>query len=363
MITSLLPFLGTQGLSQPLVWELVPPSPAPLPLAPASPGESVDDGRPAARTLAWERVPPGEVIDPAAALAGALAGPDPNLLPPTPIPPLKVRGLARGITVTGAPYPDVGLEVPNGFAVDPEFSVSTILAGVNRTRPCSVPPGFSWIDCADVQAYLEITPIRTERASLGFQWGIQSLSSRNGGTATFAGQSLGFKAAVNLSPTTGLAFGGENIIQLDDTVDLGRNFYLVLSQAIPLGRGPEPMLAVVTVGIGSDFFGYGGNGTLGATDCLSGRNISSLNFPSGTDCFWGPIGSVSLLLNSRLSIGAEWFGYGFGAGLSLRPIKDLPLTFSLYATDFLGNNPSYISSLCTTDPCEARYYGRLTLSF
>jgi hypothetical protein len=56
-------------------------------------------------------------------------------------------------------------------------------------------------------------------------------------------------------------------------------------------------------------------------------------------------------------------GYGIGAGISLRPFGDLPLTASLYAMDFLGNTPSYIQDTCTTDPCETRYFGRLTYSF
>ena len=52
-----------------------------------------------------------------------------------------------------------------------------------------------------------------------------------------------------------------------------------------------------------------------------------------------------------------------GAGVSLRPFADLPLTASFYAMDFLDNTPSYIQSTCTNDPCETRYYGRLTYSF
>jgi hypothetical protein len=327
---------------------------------------SQDEDLPVA-TLVWEPVPAQEVIEPRRAIAESLEGPDPGALPeqaPPAVP--KIRGVARSITVNGLPYPDVGLFVPNGFAMDPEFTVSAILDGVNRTRSCRVPDGGNWLDCADTVAYLEVTPLNLENFSAGLQWSVQSLTARNQGTATFAGQSLGFRLAWNLTPTTGIAFGGEHIIQFDDTVDLGRNFYLVLSQGIPLGRGTDPAMLVGTVGIGSDFYGFGnteGNGTLGSTDCLSGNNISSPTFPEGRDCYWGPIGSLSLALNSRVAIGAEWFGYGFGAGISLRPFRELPVTFSLYATDFLGNTPDYIQEGCTTDPCEARYYGKLTVSF
>jgi|GEM_PF-436083 len=383
-----------------LVWELVPPSPqSPQPLQPtppppiaATPERSLawelvpsQDNRlavmspaqPASQdvqmmgqmlardnSLRWFLVPEDEVFRPSAALARGEVRPDPPYLPeqPAPLWP-KVRGLARGITVNGDPYPDTGLNVPNGFAQDREFTISTTLTATSRTRACRVPAGGDWIDCADSEAYLDFTPFKGEYASLGFQYTIQSLTSRNRGTGQFAGQSIGFRTAFNLTPTTGIAFGGEHIIQLDDTTDLGRNFYLVLSQAVPISRGQNPILLVATAGIGSDFYGFGGNGTLGSTNCLSGNNVTSLNFPEGTDCFWGPIGALSLHLGSQVSIGYEWFGFGIGAGISVRPIKDLPLTFSLYATDFLGNTPSYIEGLCTTNPCEPRYYGRLTMSF
>lgn len=348
-----------------LRWELLPEEPSPAATGMAINNRPERSAVSLARThLRWSLVPDDEVIDPTFAIAEAANRPDPPPLPEAPQPfwP-KVRGLARGITVNGNPYPDVGLYVPNGFAADPEFTASATFDWVSRTRSCRTPPGGNWSDCADGVAYLDITPFKGEDASLGFQYAVQSLSGRNNGTSVFAGQSIGFRTAINLTPTTGLAFGGEHIIQLDDTTDLGRNFYLVLSQAIPLSRGSEPILLVATAGIGSDFYGYSGNGTLGSTDCLSGNNISSTNFPSGTDCFWGPIGSLSLNLGSRVALGFEWFGYGIGAGISVRPVSDLPLTFSFYATDFLGNTPDYISDLCTDNPCKTRVYGRVTMSF
>lgn len=276
----------------------------------------------------------------------------------------EVRGLARGITVNGDSYPDTGLKVPNGFAGDPEYTVSASMVGTSRTRSCEIPRGGNWRDCADAETYLDLIPFRWDNASLGFQWTVQSLSSRNQGTQQLAGQSLGFRLAYNLSPTTGVAFGGEHVLQLDEFTDLGRNFYLVLSQAIPLSDpGPDQWLAVATVGIGSDFYGYGSNGILGSTDCLSGNNISSRNYPRGSDCFWGPIGALSVHLGSQVSIGAEWFGFGIGAGVSVRPLRQVPMTLSFYLTDFLGNVPSGIEELCTSDPCEPRLYGRITMSF
>ena len=282
---------------------------------------------------------------------------------PPPSGVVQVRGIGRGFTVNGYPYPDVSLKLPNAFALDRQFFFSGQLTGTSRTRTCRVPQGGDWTDCADGEVFLELTPLRGANASLGLNWTIQSLSGRNDGTSLGAGQSIGFKGALNITPTLAVAFGGEQIIQFDNKTDLGRNYYLLLSQAIPLSRGERPPVLVATAGIGSDLFGYGGNGTLGQTDCIGGNNISSNTYPRGTNCYWGPVGSVSLAVNDRLSFGVEWFGYGLGAGLSLRPFNDLPLTASFYAIDFLGNTPSYIQDTCTTDPCETRYYGRLTYSF
>jgi len=315
----------------------------------------------------WNSAPPlqseagWQVIDTTGGLPSTWgAGPDDVAAPPKSSDVL-VRSVGRGFTVNGNPYPDISLKLPNAFALDQQFTLSSQLTGASRTRNCKVGEGQDWTQCADGELFFELTPLKGKNASLGINWSIQSLSSRN--TAFASAQSVGFKGAVNLTPTLGLAFGGEQIIQFDNNTDLGRNYYLLLSQAVPLSKGAKPAMLVATAGVGSDFFGYGGNGVLGSTNCIGGNNISSRNFPSGTDCYWGPVGALSIAINDRLSIGAEWFGYGIGAGISLRPFGDLPLTASLYATDFLGNTPSYIQETCTTDPCETRYYGRLTYSF
>ncbi len=274
---------------------------------------------------------------------------------------VQVRSIGRGFTVNGNAYPDISIKLPNAFALDQQFTFSAALDATSRTRTCKVGGDVSWTDCADGDLFVELTPLKGKNASLGINWTMQSLSDRN--TNFGSGQSLGFKGALNLTPTLGLAFGGEHIIQFDGDTDLGRNYYLLLSQAVPLSRGEKPAMLVATAGVGSDLFGYGGNGVLGSTNCIGGGNISSKTYPKGTDCYWGPVGALSVAINDRLSIGAEWFGYGIGAGVSLRPFSDLPLTASLYATDFLGNTPSYIQDTCGTDPCETRFFGRLTYSF
>lgn len=272
---------------------------------------------------------------------------------------LVIGGLARDLTVDGNVYPAAVFQVPNGFAQDQRLWGSLTAVGISRTRLCSK----DTIDCADTQVYLDLAPIHWGPASLGLQWGVQSLSSRNEGTPAFSGQHLGFRAAVNISPTTGFAIGGEQVVQFDDNVDLGRDFYAVLSQAVPLAAGERPPMLVATAGVGSDLYGYKSNGFLGRMGCGGSRAITSTNFPKGSDCSIGPIGSLGLFFNDRISIGAEWFGYGFSAGVAVKPFLDWPLTISLFATDFLGNTPGYIQDDCPDRSCQARLYGRITQSF
>ncbi|MEB3330949.1 MAG: hypothetical protein VKI83_00435 [Synechococcaceae cyanobacterium] len=289
--------------------------------------------------------------------------PKPDIEAPLPKPALAVRSISRGVSVNGHPYPDLSIYVPNGFAQDRQVLMSVGLNATSRIRYCST-KNQAWTTCADGEAMLELTPFRGENASLGFNWTIQSLSSRNNGTRAFTeAQSFGFRAALNLSPTLGLAIGGEQAFQTDSKTDLGHNFYAVMTQAVPLGGGERPAMLLATAGMGTDFFGYGGNGTIGTMNCGGGNSISSRTWPTGTDCRIGPIGALSLAFNDRVAIGGEWFGYGLGAGLSLRPFRDVPMTVSLYAMDFLGNSPSYITPTCPEGVCTARYYGRFTYSF
>lgn len=334
-----------------LSWELVPSASGPL-AAPRAPAGSRE-------TVVWEPVPPQDVLQPSPTRVAAEGStpPVPEVDESLPEPPTyqtpRVRGLARGITVNGRPYTDTSFLVPNGYTIDTQFTASLILDFVNRTRSCRVEGDRDWVDCADVTANFEVTPFKGEDASLGFLWTVQSLTNRNEGTSTLEGQSLGFRAALSLGPTTGIAIGGEHVVQFDTNTDLGRNYYAVLSQALPLTSGPEPMLLVGTIGVGSNLYGYGNSdGTLGANDCLPGY-----------ECPWGGIGSVSLHLNSRLGFLWEYSGFSIAAGISGRPFRDLPLTLSFLATDFLGNTPDYITDFCTDDPCPTRYLGKFTLSW
>ena len=167
---------------------------------------------------------------------------------------------------------------------------------------------------------------------------------------------MGFKAAKSLSPRWSLAIGGENIIHFDDTIDLGRNFYIISSTYYPI----QDNSLFLNAGIGSDFYGYKGNGYLGETFCV-GTNTLTGN--GSNKCSWGPIASAAYAINDRFAIINEWFGYGYGLGFSFRPYKSKPLNISIYATDYIKNFPDYIEEGCPNKECETRYYGSVSYSF
>ena len=269
----------------------------------------------------------------------------------------RIRSLGKSIEVNGKPYPEISNYINNAF-VESSNKFSTIsLRGISKTRHCNG-NNFSH-DCIDGVIDLDFNLISTEQFSFNPKINIQSLSNRRGQTSLGEGVSLGFKLATSFSEKIHIAFGGENIIHLDENIDLGRNFYIVSSTYYPLNEFENPAMLFMNFGIGSDFYGYKGNGYLARTSCLGRPNLTG----NGTDyCNWGPIGSIALAFNDRVAFVNEWFGYGYGSGLSIRPLKNSSLNFSLYATDFIKGFPTYLEEGCY-ETCETRYYGSLSISF
>ncbi len=271
---------------------------------------------------------------------------------------LKIRSLGKSVKVNDKFYPEISNYVPNAFvsAKDNLFNVS--IRAISKTRSCEG-KNFS-SKCSDGVLDIGAEIIRNENFSFSTKYTIQSLTNR--GTNIGEATSMGFRASRKLSSTNSIAIGGENIIHFDNKVDLGRNFYIVASSYFELAKkNNDYSMIFINYGIGSDFFGYGGNGTIGKTSCLGSPNLTG----NGTNmCNWGFIASIALALNSRLSLVHEWFGYGYGTGISYRPLKNMPISFSLYATDYLNKkNPSYIIEKCPKNSCSTRLYGSINLSF
>ena len=265
-----------------------------------------------------------------------------------------IKAVGNGVIYKNNFYPDLSSYVPNGFVEDDEKLITTNLRAISRTRV--QPHGRG----KDATLDTDIKVFANDAHSLLLRWSVQSLT--NQGTKIGEGNSFGIKYSKKLTDKWSIAIGGNNILHMDNTIDLGKNYYIVGSTHLP-SKFNENAALFMNFGIGSDFFGYKGNGYIATTSCFSGPTLTG----EGTgSCNWGPIGSVAYAFNSRFSLVTEWFGYGYGAGVSFRPFRDNPLTATIMVTDFLGNFPKYISegeSGCYLNECSARLYGNLSFSF
>ena len=271
----------------------------------------------------------------------------------------EVRSLGKAVTINDVYYPEISNYVPNAFVENFKKNITLMIRGISRTRHCKG-ENFSK-NCIDGIIDIDFNLFNYDKYSFNPKLTIQSLSDREGGgTGIGEASSLGFKNALKLTPKWSLAFGGENILHFDHKSDLGRNFYLVGSTFYPLNNRENPSILFLNAGIGSDFYGYSGNGYIARTSCLGQPNLTG----DGTDfCNWGPIGSITIALNDRIALVNEWFGYGYGSGISFRPIKESSLGLSFYVTDYLPNFPNYLKEHCLNNSCESRYYGSISISF
>jgi hypothetical protein len=263
-----------------------------------------------------------------------------------------VMGMSRGISVNRMLYPDISITVPSGFKRDPQKFLSLSLDATNQVRRSNFTGCRGGSSCPDAEFNAELALLQSGPASLELQYNVANVFTDANNSRAWEYQGLGFRLGVNVSPLVGIAIGGESLIVLDGKyapVDLdgsqlkGRTLYAVASAAIPLSASLTPPVLTVSAGAGSGYYGFNANGA--------------------SDSQWGPFGSISYAFNDRIAVGAEYSGYAISAGVSLKPIKDLPLMASIYATDFLGSTPSYIGAYCPDGGCATRVLGRLTYSF
>ena len=271
---------------------------------------------------------------------------------------IKIKSLDRTVVVNNIPYPEISHYVPNGYVSYSEKFVTTNLRAISKLRFCDG-KNFEY-KCADGILNIDFNFINTENLSFNPRFSMQSISNR--GTKFGQESSLGFKLAKNISPNWSIAFGGENIIHLDKDIDLGRNYYLIGSTFKKLGSSNKnnPSILFLNIGIGSDFYGYKGNGFLWRAPCIGKPNLTG---DANNHCSWGPIGSIAIAPNDRLTFVNEWFGYSYGSGISIKPFTNKNLTLSIYATDFIKGFPKYAEEHCPNNQCETRFYGNIGLSF
>jgi len=265
---------------------------------------------------------------------------------------------ARRLSINGQLLPAGGFYLPNSFVSDGGDNWSVFLHGISRVRNRRLRSGCE-PDCSDAIAYAEYDVLKRNSNSLSLQLSLHSLSGRNGGTGFGEGSSLGFKYARRIGPTTALSFSGEHILQFDDTVDLGRNFYIGFSKFFDSSRirylGGTG--AVINVGLGSGIYTVYDNELFSLSSAVGGNNI----FDDSNRLSFGLVWSASYFLSRKYAVGMEFSGYGFGAGLSVKPFRKYPLTSTLFLYDVINDFPRGIP--CAEDPCQPRLYGRLSYSF
>jgi len=270
----------------------------------------------------------------------------------------KVKSLDRSVIVDEIFYPEISHYVPNGYVSYDQKLLTTSLRTISKLRFCDG-KNFEY-KCADGILNIDFNLISTDKFSLDSKFSLQSISDR--GTKFGEESSMGFKIAKEVNPNWSIAFGGENIIHLDKDIDLGRNFYFIASTHKKLGPSKKdiPSILFINAGIGSDFYGYKGNGFLGRTPCLGEPNLTG---DDDNNCSWGPIGSIALAPNDRITFVSEWFGYSYGSGFSIKPFKERSIVLSLYATDYIKGFPKYAKEHCPNNDCDTRFYGNISLSF
>ena len=282
------------------------------------------------------------------------------------------RSVSRNVVYGDTLYPEMGFWIPSTFrqAEDYRFTFTTQLLG-NPTNN-STPDWCDWEDfwnvCADGQFFAEVTPLVWGPVSLGLNYSQQEsfLGSRSDGSFEQGGQAVGFQLKSNLNKNLGFGVVGLNLWNPfgkggpngsypapgeEIQADLGRAYLFMGSAAWDLGfwlGSDTPAVLAVTAGVGNGRY----------------KNIFD------TQRYWvnygpySPIGVIGLAFNEHVSIFAEYQGQYNGFGLSVKPLKELPVTATLMFRDFQGTSTGVVN--CQggdPDNCRTTVDGRLTLSF
>lgn len=258
----------------------------------------------------------------------------------------------RGVSIDGIHYPDAGVQLPISFVREKKSRVGIFANYVNRVRQKRTTYGCQ-PDCSDAEVSLDVALYNRGRYSFSLLPGLQSLTSRNNGTSAGDGLYMGFRFAYQHSKTLGFSVGGENLLRIDESVDLGRNAFIGLSKAYFVGDNEFVRPLVVNLGLGSGAFSLFHKPMI-KTGYRDDRP-DTIGDPDNYD--FGLVGSLSYYYSEQLSLGAEYSGYGVGFGPSVRPFKNIPLTATFYIYDALWV-PSELNYDVTPN-----VFGNLTLSF
>lgn len=208
----------------------------------------------------------------------------------------------------GSIGPDIGWKLPNGFKWNDSYSFDLSARGfsgqVREGRP------FLQWNNGDATGQAHWKTFATKDSSFGLNGSIRSLYKgekfAGGRTGYFEeGLSLGFRYDRKLNKQSGFAVGGEQLIQLDNKTDTGRNIYLMISKGLWLNNKKNDFpLLVINGGIGSGRWASNDKKQLFCFENFDTGRIYSLHIDN--DLCFGPVGSISLLPNKSFSVFTEY---------------------------------------------------------
>ena len=140
------------------------------------------------------------------------------------------------------------------------------------------------------------------------------------------GLSLGFRSDYEISDSSGIAFGAEQLLHFDALTDTGRDIYLTYSKAIwSENKKGEFPLSIFTIGAAT---GKMAEGTVKffCSDLLGGSGTEVENQRS---LCWSPVFTISRIHNKKLSTFFEYNSKFFLLGTSVIPFNEIPLRLSL----------------------------------
>ena len=251
----------------------------------------------------------------------------------------SIRSLNRSIifdnNIVG---PDISWLVPPGFSWNEKFKFDLSTRGHNRREEGE--PFLGWND-GDAVGQFYYQPIFFKNYSFGFNLGMRSVYSGSssvagGGTSIGDGLSLGFRLDKQLSNTSGVAVGAEQLVHFNGITDTGRDIYLTASKGwFNKTENKSFPLTVAT-------FGF-------ATGKMAEGNIkglcSDLFGGSGTEAnhkrplCWSPVFSLARVYNPKISTFFEYNSKWFLLGSSISPFDEIPLrgTFAVQLSDHIEN--------------------------
>lgn len=233
--------------------------------------------------------------------------------------------------------PDISWLVPPGFSWSEKHIFDFSVRGHNRRQQ-----GENFLDWngGDAVGQIYLHPIHKNKSSFGLNLGVRSVyqgDAPGGKTAIGEGLSLGFRYDEELSSTSGIAIGAEQLLHFDGKTDTGRDVYITLSKGWWRNKGnsyPFP-LNTATAGIAT---GKMAEGTVNGlcSDLLGGSGTE--NRAQRPLC-WAPVFSLARVYNESFSTFFEYNSYWFLLGTSYAPFKSIPLrgTFALQISDHIKN--------------------------